>query len=91
MFALLDQGGRIDPELLPHLRVHLDWLQYKANFREPVSVRRGADGAGEPLALAEVAIDVRQARPERLSEHLAAALAPADGVVLDDFRRCARA
>ena len=85
LFALLDQGGRIDPELLPHLRVHLDWLQYKANFREPVSVRRGADASGEPLALAEVAIDVRQARPERLSEHLAAALAPADGVVLDDF------
>lgn len=84
LFALLDQG-RLDPELLPHLRVHLDWLQYKANFREPVSVRRGADASGEPLALAEVAIDVRQARPERLSEHLAAALAPADGVVLGDF------
>ena len=84
LFGLLDQG-RLDPELLPHLRVHLDWLQYKANFREPVSVRRGADAFGEPLALAEVAIDVRQARPERLSEHLAAALAPADGVVLGDF------
>ena len=84
LFGLLDQG-RLDPELLPHLRVHLDWLQYKANFREPVSVRRGADASGEPLALAEVAIDVRQARPERLSEHLAAALAPADGVVLGDF------
>jgi len=84
LFALVDQG-RLDPELLPHLRVHLDWLQYKANFREPVSVRRGADGSGEPLALAEVAIDVRQARPERLSEHLAAALAPANGVVLGDF------
>jgi hypothetical protein len=84
LFGLLDQG-RLDPELLPHLRVHLDWLQYKANFREPVSVRRGADASGEPLALAEIAIDVRQARPERLSEHLAAALAPADGVVLGDF------
>jgi hypothetical protein len=84
LFGLLDQG-RLDPELLPHLRVHLDWIQYKSNFREPVSVRRGADDRGEPLALAEVAIDVRQARPERLSEHLASALAPAGGVVLGDF------
>jgi hypothetical protein len=84
LFGLLDQG-RFDPELLPHLRVHLDWIQYKSNFREPVSVRRGADDRGEPLALAEVAIDVRQARPERLSEHLASALAPAGGVVLGDF------
>jgi hypothetical protein len=85
LFGLLDQGGRIDPELLPHLRVHLDWLQYKANFREPVSVRRGADAGGAPLPLAEVAIDVRQARPERLGEDLTAALAPAGAVVLDEW------
>jgi hypothetical protein len=85
LFGLLDQGGRIEPELLPHLRVHLDWLQYKGNFREPVSVRRGAGAAGEPLALAEVAIDVRQARPERLGEHLAAALTPAGAVVLAEW------
>jgi hypothetical protein len=84
LFGLLDQG-RLDPELLPHLRVHLDWIQYKSNFREAVSVRRGADDRGEPLALAEVAIDVRQARPERLSEHLASALALAGSVVLGDF------
>jgi hypothetical protein len=85
LFGLLD-AGRVDPEILPHLRVHLDWIQYKGNFREPVSVRRGADAAGVPLALAEVAIDVRQARPARLAEDLAAALGPAGAVVLDDWR-----
>jgi hypothetical protein len=84
LFGLLDQG-RLDPEILPHLRVHLDWLQYKGNFREPVSVRRAADGAGQPLALAELAIDIRQARPERLGEDLARALDPAGAVVLDDW------
>jgi hypothetical protein len=84
LFGLLERGG-IDAELLPHLRVHLDWLQYKANFREPVSIRRGADSAGVALALAEVAIDVRQARPERLQEDLAAALAPIGAVALDDW------
>jgi hypothetical protein len=85
LFGLLERGGRIDPELLPHLRVHLDWLQYKANFREPVSVRRGADASGAPLPLAEVAIDVRQARPERLGQDLTAALAPAGAVALDEW------
>ena len=84
LFGLLERGG-IDAELQPHLRVHLDWLQYKANFREPVSIRRGADSAGEALTLAEVAIDVRQARPERLQEDLAAALALPGAIALDDW------
>ncbi|HYS19261.1 MAG TPA: hypothetical protein VET45_20215 [Candidatus Binatia bacterium] len=74
LFALLDQG-RIDPELLPRLRLHLDWLQYKANFREPVTVRHAADARGERMALAELAIDVRRARPERLIADLGAAVA----------------
>ncbi len=35
--------GHGDPRLLPSLRVHLDWIQYRANFREPILVRRAAD------------------------------------------------
>ena len=92
LFGLLEEG-RIDPSLLSHLRVHLDWVQYKANFREPVTVRRAADGRGELLPLAEIAVDLRQAEPARLREDLARALAsiaagetePGDRVVLDDF------
>src|SRR5258705_2785757 len=87
LFALLDQG-RIDPEVLPRLRLHLDWLQYKANFREPVTVRHAADARGERMALAELAIHVRRARPERLIADLRAAVASlgvdtpqADGLV----------
>jgi hypothetical protein len=90
LFGLLGEGGRIDPDLLPHLRVHLDWIQYKGNFREPVTVRRGADAAGRPLALAELAIDVRQARPQRLGDDLAGALGPAGAVVVDEFAPLSR-
>ena len=62
LLALVEHG-RVDLRLLPGLRVHLDWIQYRSNFREPVTVRRAADLAGEPLALAEVAVDLRRAEP----------------------------
>jgi hypothetical protein len=92
LFALLDQG-RLDPEVLPHLRMHLDWIQYKANFREPVAVRHATDARGERMALAELAIDVRRARPERLIDDLAVAVATVGGdereprsrVILEDW------
>lgn len=70
----LTEEGRLESRLLPALRVHLDWVQYRANFREAVTVRRAADARGEPLGLAEIAIDLRQADPARLAEDLAGAL-----------------
>jgi hypothetical protein len=66
--------GAIDPRLVPSLRVHLDWIQYRANFREPVTVRRAADARGGPMALAEIAIDLRQLEPATVREALARAL-----------------
>jgi hypothetical protein len=93
LLALVEQG-RVDVRLLPGLRVHLDWIQYRSNFREPVTVRRAADLAGAPLALAEVAVDLRRAEPARLAGDLDRALlamapdAPDDGdrLWLDDWR-----
>lgn len=90
----LVQQGRVDQRLLPSLRVHLDWIQYRSNFREPVTVRRAADARGEPLALAEIALDLRQAEPERLPAELGRALAllaaepeqPDGRVWLEEFR-----
>jgi hypothetical protein len=70
-------AGHGDPRLLPSLRVHLDWIQYRANFREPVLVRRTADRSGGPLALAELAVDLRRVDPASLGQALAQAL---DGV-----------
>jgi hypothetical protein len=72
--GLLDQG-RLDGDVLSRLRLHLDWLQYKANFREPITVRHASGARGEPTALAELAIDVRRVRPERLADELARAIA----------------
>lgn len=59
----LVEDGHVDACLLPALRVHLDWIQYRANFREPVSARRATDAAGGRLALAELAVDLRRADP----------------------------
>ena len=90
-FALVDRG-RLDPEVLPHLRLHLDWIQYRSNFREPITIRHAADSRGERMALAELAVDLRRTRAEHLLEELGGALAsvgaggretPAAGILED--------
>jgi hypothetical protein len=83
----LIEEGRVDARLLPALRVHLDWIQYRANFREPVTVRRAADAAGAPLALAEIAVDLRQAEPGRFREELQRALGALGAESADDGGR----
>jgi hypothetical protein len=67
-------AGHGDPRALPGLRVHLDWIQYRANFREPVIVRRATDPSGGPLSLAELAVDLRRLEPDALGEMLRLAL-----------------
>src|SRR5262245_9611511 len=67
--------GRIDTRLLPTLRVHLDWIQYRANFREPITLRRATDSRGEPVPLAEIAVDLRQAESGGLRDAITRALA----------------
>jgi hypothetical protein len=86
LLALVEDGS-VDTGLLPALRVHLDWIQYRANFREPVSVRRATDAAGAPVALAEIAVDLRQAEPGRFREELARALAMLGPDAADDDDR----
>ena len=88
------EGGVLDPNLAPSLRIHLDWIQYRTNFRDPVCVRRTTDPHGKPMSLAEIAIDLRQTDPAQLAAQLGRALksvgptsATDDGrVYLDDFR-----
>jgi hypothetical protein len=67
--------GTVDAGVLPALRVHLDWIQYRANFRDPVVARRAADARGGSLSLAEIAIDLRQTDRDRLRPALARTLA----------------
>jgi hypothetical protein len=66
----LVESGQLDAKVAPALRIHLDWIQYKTNFRDPVIVRRTTDAAGKSLALAEVAIDLRQCQPASLPQQL---------------------
>src|SRR5438552_2762563 len=53
--------------------VHLDWVQYKSNFREPVMIRR-AIRADEYLPTTELAIDLRQVQPETVRGQVCQAL-----------------
>lgn len=95
LLSLLEEG-RVDPGSVAHLRVHLDWIQYRHNFRETVMIRRTTTGSGESLPLTEVAIDVRQTRPETFREDLIRALEDArprgpevsDDVLLEPFGPC---
>ncbi len=44
----LAEEGAVDAQLLRALRVHLDWIHYKTNFRDPVMVRRTTTANGGP-------------------------------------------
>src|SRR5215471_18431918 len=73
--TLLTAAGEapIPRRILENLNIHLEWLQYKTNFREAVAVRRAHRG-GEILPWIEVGVDVRQVRPETLKEEFVTAL-----------------
>jgi hypothetical protein len=92
LFGLLEDGV-VDPGVLASLHLHLDWIQYRANFRDAVSVRRAVDGRGEPVPLADLAIDLRQAEAAASRDDLVRAFgalaageaAADDRVVVEDF------
>jgi len=89
------EDGILGAKLAPSLRVHLDWIQYKTSFRDPVMIRRTVDGAGQVLPLAEIAVDLRQAIADRLPDDLAGAVRllggpvdanPSQHIYLADFK-----
>jgi hypothetical protein len=91
---LLEDSG-LETETAAALRIHLDWLQYKTSFRDPVMVRRAVDQAGQLLPLSEISIDLRRLDAPRLTEQLTGAVAALrNGIpptadpplVLDTFR-----
>jgi hypothetical protein len=94
--AALLQQEQVDARTLSTLRIHLDWIQYRANFRDPVIVRRAIDAQGRMLPLAEIAIDLRQVDAARLTPLLDDAQRALRGrpatagehgpLALDDFR-----
>jgi hypothetical protein len=76
--------GQIDAVQFANLRVHLDWVQYKTNFREPVSVTRGAAAD----AIIDMRIDTRQVQPETVHDEMLRALHSNDDdkILLEDFK-----
>ena len=65
--------GQVPSRILQNLNVHLDWLQYKTNFREAISVRRSVRGE-ETLPGIEVGLDLRQVQQDSLKQEFINAL-----------------
>src|SRR5215470_10905069 len=98
LYALLEEG-QIEQEQFARLRVHLDWIQYRQNFRECVMATRlgsaaklGSDPRGQPSPL-EVHIDLRQVTPGTLRREILRTMGSDDArssecgcVYLEDFR-----
>jgi hypothetical protein len=72
VLAVFDES-EADKSMLPHLNVHLDWIQYRSNFREPVVLRRAVDG-DVVLPMIDIAVDLRQVCEDQLRGQLASAL-----------------
>jgi hypothetical protein len=65
--------GHVQPTVLENLNVHLEWVQYRANFREALTLRRAVRGE-EMLPWIEVGVDLRQVRRESLKEEFVVAV-----------------
>jgi len=93
-FLTLFEEGHLTAAQFAHLQIYLDWLQYKQNFREPVTVMQIAEGGGGESSRMEVRIDSRQVSPGALRELVKKAIGPAnadvskaqDRIYLEDFR-----
>ncbi len=93
LYALLEEG-HLEQEQFSHLRVHLDWIQYRQNFRECVTATKITSERNEPLFPIEMHIDVRQVAPGVLRDEISKTMmqmgelsaGQKDRVILEDFR-----
>src|SRR6202043_3980385 len=74
LYGLLEEG-HIEQSQFARLRVHLDWIQYRQNFREPVMIMRATSEAGEDRSIMDIHVDTRQVSPETLRSKLIEAMA----------------
>jgi hypothetical protein len=65
VLSLLEEG-QLSAAQFARLQIHLDWLQYKYNFREPVTVMHAGEEASENSPPIEIRIDARQLAPGTL-------------------------
>jgi hypothetical protein len=59
LYSLLTEG-HIDSGEFARLRIQLDWLQYKKNFRDVVLVTEGTEPGEEPAPFMHIQVDTRQ-------------------------------
>jgi hypothetical protein len=89
LYRLLEEG-HIEQDQFARLRVQLDWIQYKENFREVVSLAHGYNAKGAQTPLMDVQVDTRQVAPGCLRGELLRAMARTqseqDRLPLEDFR-----
>ena len=93
LYSLLEDGS-LEQDQFARLQIHLDWIQYRQNFRECVMVTKCISERQEYAPPLEVHIDTRQVIPETLrGEFLRTmtgvyteAVQNPDHVVLEDFR-----
>jgi hypothetical protein len=76
IYSLLAEG-HLDENQFVNLRVYLDWIQYRQNFREVVAVTQGTNERGEISPLMEIRVDARQVQPGALREQMLCAVAAA--------------
>jgi len=74
LLSLLEEG-HLNAAQFARLQIHLDWLQYKYNFREPVSVTQAGLENSENAPPIEIRIDSRQVAPGTLRGLLQEAMA----------------
>ena len=85
--------GQLEAAQVARLRIHLDWIQYRHNFREPVSVTRTEDFHDNQQGLFDVHVNTREISPDVLREELLRALPrdpmhevrPGPRIVLEEF------
>jgi hypothetical protein len=93
-FLTLLEEGHLTGAQFARLQIYLDWLQYKQNFREPVTVVQTAESGGRGPSRMDVRIDSRQVAPGSLREFVKKAISPTSGsaegaqdrIYLEDFR-----
>src|SRR5277367_527036 len=65
LLALVEEG-HLERSQLAHLRIHLDWIQYRNSFREAVMVAPCGSAREGETTLLDVHINTRQIAPESL-------------------------
>jgi hypothetical protein len=77
VYSLLAEG-HLDESQFANLRVHLDWVQYRQNFREAVTVTQCVSDRGDTVPEMEIRVDTRQIVPGALREQMLQAIAAAN-------------